>query len=50
MIFKFEYLGEYGFTFKNNLGSESGNQGGSFDIKKTRVGNLVHLYLYSLIT
>jgi hypothetical protein len=33
MAFEFEYFDEYEFILQNNLGSESGNQAGSFDEK-----------------
>ncbi len=41
----FEYLGEFDFIFKTNLGYESGDQVGAFDEKKPEVKNLVQVYL-----
>ena len=41
----FEYLGEFDFIFETNLGYESGDQVGAFDEKKTKVENLVEVYL-----
>jgi hypothetical protein len=45
MTFKFEYLGEFEFIFKNNLGAWSGAQELAFDEKKTKFENLVQVYL-----
>ncbi len=40
MTFKFEYLSEFEFIFKNNLQKESGDQESAFEAK-----NLVQAYI-----
>jgi hypothetical protein len=43
MSFEFEYLGKIEFIFEQNFVSESWDQGGSFDEKKTKIKNLMHI-------
>ncbi len=45
MTFRFEYPGKLTSILKQNLGSESGDQVGSVDEKKTEVEHLVQVYL-----
>ncbi len=42
-----EYLGKLKFVFENNLGNESGDRECAFYEKKTKVANLVQVYLYA---
>jgi hypothetical protein len=43
MSLKFEYLGEFKFIFKDNLGQESEDHAYAFDEIKTKLKNLMQV-------